>query len=179
MLERQERLIQQHANMIEELLQPKADTVSRPERHVEETSFHTHYNGLPIALTLHPTNIDQYDGTTDPQDHLDAFEASMLFHEATDPIMCPNESIRAYLDRFNTEAMKVYTISHEVAVHVLVMGLQQGLFRTELAKYTELIMEVLRSKAQQFNLEETHHIHTHTKPPNTSPLTGDQKTKTS
>ncbi|XP_019432678.1 PREDICTED: uncharacterized protein LOC109339659 [Lupinus angustifolius] len=165
--------------------------------------------------------MDQYDGTTDPQDHLDAFEASMLFHGATDPIMCrafpltlkkatlqwftrlapnsintwgtlaspfntrfiaskeqprslytlsgirqgSNESIRAYLDRFNTEAMKVRTLSPKVAVHVLVMGLQEGLFCTELAKYTDLTMEDLYSKAQQFiNLEETHHIHTHTEP---------------
>ncbi|XP_019432174.1 PREDICTED: uncharacterized protein LOC109339215 [Lupinus angustifolius] len=61
--------------------------------------------------------------------------------------------------------MKVRTLSSEVAVHVLVMGLQEGLFRTELAKYTDLTMEDLRSKAQQFiNLEETHHIHTHTEP---------------
>ncbi|XP_019447279.1 PREDICTED: uncharacterized protein LOC109350502 [Lupinus angustifolius] len=166
--------------------------------------------------------MDQYDGTADPQDHLDAFEASMLFHGATDLIMCrafpltlkkavlqwftrlapnsintwgtlasvfntrftaskeqprssytlsgirqgSNESIRAYLDRFNTEAMKVRTLSPEVAVHVLVMGLQEGLFRcTELAKDTDLTMEDLRSKAQQFiNLEETHHMHTHTEP---------------
>ncbi|KAF1868518.1 hypothetical protein Lal_00008327 [Lupinus albus] len=34
------------------------------------------------------TNIDQYDGTTDPEDHLDAFEASMFFHGASDPIIC-------------------------------------------------------------------------------------------
>ncbi|XP_019433535.1 PREDICTED: uncharacterized protein LOC109340324 [Lupinus angustifolius] len=165
--------------------------------------------------------MDQYDGTADPQDHLDAFEASMLFHGASDPIMCrafpltlkkaalqwftrlapgsvntwetlasvfntsftaskeqprssytlsgirqgSNESIRAYLDRFNTEAMKVRTLSPEVAVHVLVMGLREGLFRTELAKYTDLTMEDLRAKAQQFiNLEETHHMHTHTEP---------------
>ncbi|XP_019429376.1 PREDICTED: uncharacterized protein LOC109336977 [Lupinus angustifolius] len=77
----------------------------------------------------------------------------------------PNESIRVYLDRFNTKAMKIRTLSHEVAVHVLVMGLQEGLFRIELAKYTDLTMEDLRSKAQQFiNLEEPHHIHTHTEP---------------
>ncbi|XP_019430865.1 PREDICTED: uncharacterized protein LOC109338165 [Lupinus angustifolius] len=175
---------------------------------------------LPSHFTR-PTNMDQYDGTPDPQYHLNAFEASMLFHRATDPIMCrafpltlkkaalqwftclapnsintwgnlalafntrftaskeqprlsytlsgirqgSNESIRAYLDRFNTEAMKVHTLSPEVAVHVLVMGLQEGIFRTELAKYTDLTMEDLRSKAQQFiNLEETHHIHSHTEP---------------
>ncbi|CAL0328441.1 unnamed protein product [Lupinus luteus] len=61
--------------------------------------------------------------------------------------------------------MKVRTLSPEVMVHVLVMGLQQGLFRIKLAKYTDLTMEDLRSKAQQFiNLEETHNIHTHTEP---------------
>ncbi|XP_019429694.1 PREDICTED: uncharacterized protein LOC109337226 [Lupinus angustifolius] len=61
--------------------------------------------------------------------------------------------------------MKVRTLSPEVAVHVLVMGLQEGLFRIELAKYTDLTMEDLRSKAQRFiNLEETHHICTHTEP---------------
>ncbi|CAL0330120.1 unnamed protein product [Lupinus luteus] len=38
MLERQERLIQQQANMIEELRQPKADTVGRPESHTEEVN---------------------------------------------------------------------------------------------------------------------------------------------
>ncbi|XP_019432723.1 PREDICTED: uncharacterized protein LOC109339687 [Lupinus angustifolius] len=176
----------------------------------------------PLPSHFHrPTNMDQYDGTADPQDHLDAFEASMLFHGASNPIMSrafpltlkiaalqwftrlapnstntwetlasvfntrftaskeqprssytlsdirqgSNESIRAYLDRFNTEAMKVRTLSPEVAVHVLVMGLQEGLFCTELAKYTDLTMEDLRAKAQQFiNLEETHHMHTHTEP---------------
>ncbi|OIV93508.1 hypothetical protein TanjilG_21761 [Lupinus angustifolius] len=44
-----------------------------------------------------------------------------------------------------------------MAIHVLVMGLKDGFFRTELPKYNDLIMEDLHSKAQQFiNLEETH-----------------------
>ncbi|KAF1889998.1 hypothetical protein Lal_00025329 [Lupinus albus] len=41
---------------------------------------------IPQQLTR-PTNIDQYDGTTDPQDHLDNFEASMLFHGASHTII--------------------------------------------------------------------------------------------
>ncbi|KAF1891610.1 hypothetical protein Lal_00008038 [Lupinus albus] len=58
--------------------------------------------------------------------------------------------------RFNSEAMKVHTLSPDVATHVLIMCLRQGLFRTELAKYIDLTMEVLCSKAQQLiNLEET------------------------
>ncbi|CAL0328659.1 unnamed protein product [Lupinus luteus] len=253
MLERQERLIQEQAELIKQLQKPELKTTNPHERPIQEIhreesagesyipSYPTnqspnvphHHCGArhPFTSTImacplpshftRPTNIDQYDGTTDPQDHLDSFEASMLFHGATDPIMCrafpltlkkaalqwftrltpnsistwatlassfntrftaskeqprssytlsgirqvPQESIRAYLDRFNTEAMKVCTLSPEVVVHVLVMGLQEGLFRTELAKYTDLTMEDLRSKTQQFiNLEETHHIHNHPEP---------------
>ncbi|XP_019432841.1 PREDICTED: uncharacterized protein LOC109339779 [Lupinus angustifolius] len=247
MLERQERLIQQQADVIQELRQYKINPEDHSERPIHEsnreesasesrplsqpTPHHSCGARHPFTPTImayplpshfiRPTNMDQYDGTADPQDHLDAFEASMLFHGATDPIMCrafpltlkkaalqwftrlapnsintwetlalafntrftaskeqprssytlcgicqgSNEPIRAYLDRFNTEAMKVRTLSPEVAVHVLVMELQEGRFRTELAKYTDLTMEDLCSKAQQFiNLEETHHIHTHTEP---------------
>ncbi|XP_019427165.1 PREDICTED: uncharacterized protein LOC109335486 [Lupinus angustifolius] len=247
MLERQERIIQQQADVIQELHQSKINPKDHSERHVHEsnreelasesrppsqpTPHHSCGARHPFTPAImayplpshfnRPTNMDQYDGTADPQDHLDAFEASMLFHGATDPIMCrafpltlkkaalqwftrlapnnintwetlasafntrftaskkqqrssytlsgirqgSNESIRAYLDRFNTEAMKVHTLSSEVTVHVLVMGLQEGLFRTELAKYTDLTMEDFRSKAQQFiNLDETHHIHTHAEP---------------
>ncbi|CAL0305221.1 unnamed protein product [Lupinus luteus] len=46
MLEHQEQLIQQQANMIEELRQPKANTVSHPERHTKESS---------LFLNLYPT----------------------------------------------------------------------------------------------------------------------------
>ncbi|XP_019442290.1 PREDICTED: uncharacterized protein LOC109347006 [Lupinus angustifolius] len=220
MLERQERLIQQQADVIQELRQSKITlAITRSALFTKVT-----VKSQRASPTYHPNQsrtTPAYDGTADPQDHLDAFEASMLFHGATDPIMCrafpltlkkaalqwftrlapnsintwetlalafntrftaskeqprlsytlpgirqgPNESIRAYLDRFNTEAMKVRTLSPEVMVHVLVMGLQEGLFRTELAKYTDLTMEDLCSKAQQFiNLEETHYIHTHTEP---------------
>ncbi|XP_019462944.1 PREDICTED: uncharacterized protein LOC109361867 [Lupinus angustifolius] len=247
MLERQERLIQQQADIIQELRQSKINPGDHSERPIhesnrEESASESHLLSKPIPhhscgtrhpftptimaypLPSHftcPTNMDQYDGTADPQDHLDASEASMLFHGVADPIMCrafpltlkkaalqwftrlapniisawetlalafntrftaskkqprssytlsgirqgPHESIRAYLDRFNTEAMKVHTLSPEVVVHVLIVGLQEGLFRTELAKYTDLMMEDLRFKVQQFiNLEETHHIHTHTEP---------------
>ncbi|XP_019414563.1 PREDICTED: uncharacterized protein LOC109326325 [Lupinus angustifolius] len=247
MLERQERLIQQQADVIQELRQSKVNPEDHSERPIHEsnreesasesrppsqpTPHHSCGARHPFTPAImayplpshfnRPTNMDQYDGTADPQDHLDAFEASMLFHGTTDPIMCrafpltlkkaglqwstrlapnsintwgtlasafnsrftaskeqprssytlsgicqgSNESIWAYLDRFNTEAMKVRTLSPEVVVHVLVMGFQEGLFRTELAKYTDLTMEDLRSKAQQFiNLEEIHHIHTHTEP---------------
>ncbi|XP_019430077.1 PREDICTED: uncharacterized protein LOC109337537 [Lupinus angustifolius] len=247
MLERQERLIQQQADVIQELRHSKINPEDHSERPLHESNREESANEshppsqstphhscgarhpftpaimtYPLPSHFHrPTNMDQYDGTADPQDHLDAFEASMLFHGASNPIMCrafpltltkaalqwftrlapnnintwetlasifntrftaskeqprssytlsgirqgSNESIRAYLDRFNTEAMKVRTLSPEVAVHVLVMGLHEGLFRTELAKYTDLTMEDLRAKAQQFiNLEETHHMHTHTEP---------------
>ncbi|XP_019425073.1 PREDICTED: uncharacterized protein LOC109333948 [Lupinus angustifolius] len=166
---------------------------------------------LPKHLTC-PNNIDQYDGTTNPQDHLDALEASMLFHGATDSIMYrvfpltlkraallwfthptlnnidqwttlangfniwftasreqprstytlsgirhePHEPLRAYLDRSNTEAIKVCTLSLGMAVHILVTGMQDGLFMQELAKYSDLTKEDLRPKTQQFiNLEET------------------------
>ncbi|XP_019431618.1 PREDICTED: uncharacterized protein LOC109338767 [Lupinus angustifolius] len=250
MLERQERLIQQQTDVIQELRQSKIYPEDHSERPVHESNreesvsesrppsqptphhscgarhpFTPAIMAYPLPSQFNrPTNTGQYDGTAHPQDHLDAFEASMLFHGETNPIMCrafpltlkkakkaalqwftrlapnsinnwgtlasafntrftaskeqprssytlsgihqgSNESIRVYLDRFNTEAMKVRTISPKVAMHVLVMGLQEGLFRTELAKYTDLTMEDLCSKAQQFiNLEETHHIHTHTEP---------------
>ncbi|XP_019432574.1 PREDICTED: uncharacterized protein LOC109339570 [Lupinus angustifolius] len=133
---------------------------------------------LPKHLTR-TNNIDQYDGFTDPQDHLDAFEAYMLFHgwetlanrfnirftaskeqprssyTLSSIRQGQHESLRAYFNRFNMEAMKVHTLSPEVVVHILVTWLQDGLSRKELAKYSYLTMEDLRSKAQQFiNMEE-------------------------
>ncbi|KAF1883389.1 hypothetical protein Lal_00042301 [Lupinus albus] len=47
-----------------------------------------HPTPIPHTKNTRSTNIDQYDATIDPQDHLDTFEASILFHGASDLIMC-------------------------------------------------------------------------------------------
>ncbi|XP_019450636.1 PREDICTED: uncharacterized protein LOC109352906 [Lupinus angustifolius] len=220
MIQTQGQIIQQQAQLLAELRQHRPEPNNGPSRPVAdeqsaesvEASRNYYVFTTPKYLTR-PSNIEQYDGISDPRDHLDAFEASMIFHGATDPIMCqafpltlkrdvlhwftrlaPNsieqwatltngfnirfttsreqphssytlsdirqeshEPLRAYLDRFNLEAMMVRTLSLEVAVHILVTSLHDGLFRQEFAKYSGLTMEELRSKAQQFiNLEETH-----------------------
>ncbi|XP_019418541.1 PREDICTED: uncharacterized protein LOC109329322 [Lupinus angustifolius] len=186
---------------------------------------------MPLAR---PNNIDQYDGTLDPKDHLDTFEVTMLFHGASNPIMCwaypltlrcvdlqwfmrliPNsidqwstladkfnvqfttskelprssytlssirqglhETIYAYLNIFNVEAMKMCTLSPDVAVHLLVTGLQDALFTQELVKYSDVTMENLRSKALQFiNLEETHHIQSPTQHHEYRPSQEDKRSK--
>ncbi|KAF1865883.1 hypothetical protein Lal_00021112 [Lupinus albus] len=67
-----------------------------------------------------------------------------------------NESIRAYLDRFNEDAMKVHTLTPDVAGHPLGTGLRASLFKMELAKDNVDSMDDLHFMDQQFiNMEET------------------------
>ncbi|KAG8365105.1 hypothetical protein BUALT_Bualt18G0069600 [Buddleja alternifolia] len=103
-----------------------------------------------------PTNFkvpgESYDGTSDPRDHLESFQALMVFHGVTDAIKCRafsatlrksarmciqykkasthlmgvrqnnNESLRYFIQRFNKEALEVQDLDKSVALAALMNG---------------------------------------------------------
>ncbi|MED6149720.1 hypothetical protein PIB30_065300 [Stylosanthes scabra] len=111
----------------------------------------THFSPDVVKVRL-PRDFDKptdmkYDGTSDPQEHINAFEARMNLEGVSDAIRCKafsvslsgpamrvGESIRDYLDRFNKVLLEVNRSSAtpEVVSLCLIAGLLEGDFRTHL-----------------------------------------------
>ncbi|MED6172812.1 hypothetical protein PIB30_053405 [Stylosanthes scabra] len=85
----------------------------------------------------YPMEIEPYDGTTDPKHHLDAFENRILLlhEELHDPLEAPKnlpqsvldsakpeETLRSYLDRFNTECTQIEGLQSQATL----MALEEG-----------------------------------------------------
>ncbi|XP_061346999.1 uncharacterized protein LOC133292587 [Gastrolobium bilobum] len=60
------------------------------------------------------------------------------------------ESLRSFLDRFDKEALQVQGLDPKVQVHILLSGLRQGEFASELARHEITDLEEVREKAQEF-----------------------------
>ncbi|KAL0347724.1 UNVERIFIED_CONTAM: hypothetical protein Scaly_1788400 [Sesamum calycinum] len=95
--------------------------------------------------------ITKYDGTTDPQEHLSRFENATLLHRYTGRIKyrvfittfaratinCPRkegESLKEYLQRFNSASTEVPLATQEVKVDAFAQGRLDGDFFKSLSK---------------------------------------------
>ncbi|KAG8382902.1 hypothetical protein BUALT_Bualt05G0128000 [Buddleja alternifolia] len=67
-------------------------------------------NGLPDNFWA--PNITEYDGSSDPTEHLWKFENCALLHQYTDGGV--NEPLREYIRLFNTAAFEVPSANPEV-----------------------------------------------------------------
>ncbi|KAL0420377.1 UNVERIFIED_CONTAM: hypothetical protein Slati_3060600, partial [Sesamum latifolium] len=112
---------------------------------------------LPINCRT-PT-IAEYDGTTDPVEHLARFENAALLHRYTDGIKCcifkDNEPLKEYLQRFNTAALEVPSETQEVKANAFSQGLLDGNFFKSLAKKPVSKFDALLARAAMYiNMED-------------------------
>ncbi|KAL0451200.1 UNVERIFIED_CONTAM: hypothetical protein Slati_1098100 [Sesamum latifolium] len=131
--------------------------------------------------------IAEYNGTTDPQEHLSRFENVALLHRYTNGIKCrvfvttfdraaqqcrkhrktelslfsirqkEGESLKDYLQRFNTAALEVPSATQEVKASAFAQGLMDGDFFKSLAKKPATKFDVLLVRtAKYINMEDVH-----------------------
>ncbi|KAL0289408.1 UNVERIFIED_CONTAM: hypothetical protein Sradi_7074600 [Sesamum radiatum] len=115
--------------------------------------------------------ITEYDGTTDPQEHLSRFENAALLHRYTDGIKCQfasnkkhrktelslfsirqkeEESLKEYLLRFNMVALEVPSVTQKVNAGAFVQGLMDRDFFKSLAKKPATKFDVLLARAAKY-----------------------------
>ncbi|KAL0437587.1 UNVERIFIED_CONTAM: hypothetical protein Sradi_0466600 [Sesamum radiatum] len=111
-----------------------------------------------LPMNCRTPAIAEYDGTTDPMEHLSRFENAALLHQYTDRIKCRifittyaravqqwfnqlpagaignNELLKEYLQRFNAAALEVPSATQEVKASAFSQGLLDGDFFKSLAK---------------------------------------------
>ncbi|KAK4397419.1 hypothetical protein Sango_1578500 [Sesamum angolense] len=108
-----------------------------------------------------PSHLLAYDGTTDPTEHILKFENAALLHrKSTISLFGINleekETLRAYVQCFNTVILEVPTAHHEVLVSALTQGLCEGLlFKSLHKKPAADFLDVLARAEKYINLENT------------------------
>ncbi|KAL0458378.1 UNVERIFIED_CONTAM: hypothetical protein Slati_0465000 [Sesamum latifolium] len=112
--------------------------------------------------------ITEYDGTTDPLEHLARFENAALLHSSPVPEgfekqdsafllydKKDNEPLKEYLQRFNTAALEVPSATQEVKASAFSQGLLDGDFFMSLAKKVVSKFDALLARAAKYiNMED-------------------------
>ncbi|KAL0451239.1 UNVERIFIED_CONTAM: hypothetical protein Slati_1102000 [Sesamum latifolium] len=111
-----------------------------------------------------PSHLPAYDGTTDQAKHIRKFENAALLHSKKyqKSIISlfgakqeDNETLRAYVQHFNTTILKVLTAHQEVLVSAFTQGLCGGPFFESLAKKPVVdYLDVLTRAEKYMNLED-------------------------
>ncbi|KAL0420908.1 UNVERIFIED_CONTAM: hypothetical protein Slati_3113700 [Sesamum latifolium] len=137
--------------------------------------FHRDSDGGRTPDELPNPAIAEYDGTTDPMEHLSRFENVALLHRYTDGIKCrvfattfaraaqqwfnqlpkDNEPLKEYLQRFNAAALEVPSATQEVKASAFLQGLLDGDFFKSLAKKPVSKFDALLARAAKYiNMED-------------------------
>ncbi|KAL0416458.1 UNVERIFIED_CONTAM: hypothetical protein Slati_3477700 [Sesamum latifolium] len=132
-----------------------------------------------LSINCRTPTIAEYDGTTDPMEHLERFENAAILHRYTDGIKCrvfittfaraalrktelslfaiqqkDNEPLKEYLERFNTAAIEVPSATQEVKASAFLQGLLDGDFLKPLAKKRVSKFDALLARAANYiNME--------------------------
>ncbi|KAL0439156.1 UNVERIFIED_CONTAM: hypothetical protein Slati_2398600 [Sesamum latifolium] len=147
-----------------------------------------------LPLNCHTPAIAEYDGTTDPMEHLSRFENAALLHCYTDGIKYrvfvttfaraaqqwklrktklslfavrqkDDEPLKEYLQRFNAVALEVPAATQEVKASAFSQGLLDGDFFKSLAKKPVAKFDALLARAAKPEVLALTKRRTGTKPP--------------
>ncbi|KAG4909762.1 hypothetical protein JHK87_055878 [Glycine soja] len=121
-----------------------------------------------IPLGWKPLNLEQYDGTTDPDEHLDAFLTQVNLYTNDDSILChlfptslkgatltclphaDDESLRKFIDKFGRTVVQIQNLNHEVALHSMLLTLCPRKFIDSLCEKPLDSMDELRQRVKGY-----------------------------
>ncbi|XP_077234682.1 uncharacterized protein LOC143876885 [Tasmannia lanceolata] len=148
------RRIEEMGHRIEELAKDQGRPVSRAFS--SRTPFTDDVMSAPAPMGFKMPAIPQYDGTTDPVDHLETFRTLMLLHGASDGFLCrafPTTLTGAARD---WEALQVPDLDPSAATNALLAGARSNDFRRAVARRNPHSLADLMSGAEEYiSVEET------------------------
>ncbi|XP_077241626.1 uncharacterized protein LOC143882103 [Tasmannia lanceolata] len=148
------RRIEEMGHIIEELAKDQSRPMSRAFS--SRTPFTDDVMGAPAPRGFKMPAIPQYDGTTDPVDHLETFRTLMLLHGASDGFLCrafPTTLTGAARD---WEALQVPDLDPSAATNALLAGARSNDFRRAVARRNPHSLADLMSGAEEYiSVEET------------------------
>ncbi|KAL0307405.1 UNVERIFIED_CONTAM: hypothetical protein Sangu_3033200 [Sesamum angustifolium] len=116
--------------------------VSRPEvAQTQEHPFSTAILAEALPAGVKVSNLSEYDGTGDPQEHLDKFYAKIDWE---------NEPLRDYMERFVETVHEVPHVNHELLASIIQQNLLPGRFKESIAGKPPSTMENLLMRSQKY-----------------------------
>ncbi|XP_020209721.1 uncharacterized protein LOC109794690 [Cajanus cajan] len=101
----------------------------------------------PLSFGWKPLNIDRYDGTTDPDEHVDLY---ITLKQGDD------EPLRTFMKCFAGISVKIRNLNPEVALHATLMALKPGPFVDSLCRRPPSDMDELRAQVARYIQMEEH-----------------------
>ncbi|GKV48101.1 hypothetical protein SLEP1_g54937 [Rubroshorea leprosula] len=120
-----------------------------------------------IVLEPYPTGfripqLETYDGTKDPDDHLHAFYSCMQAQNASNALMCKifpstlrvkqrdGESLKNFMSRFNDAVLEVNSFDQAVGITAVISGLGHERFRDSLLKHPATTFSEVNDRSLKF-----------------------------
>ncbi|XP_020230856.1 uncharacterized protein LOC109811504 [Cajanus cajan] len=118
----------------------------------------------PLPFGWKPLNIDRYDDTTDPDEHVDLYVTQYTTsqpHYITSTALASlrqgdDEPLRAFMERFASVLVKIRNLNPEVSLHAMLMALKPGPFVDSLCRRSPPDMDELRARATGYIQIEEH-----------------------
>ncbi|XP_020224130.1 uncharacterized protein LOC109806160 [Cajanus cajan] len=118
----------------------------------------------PLPFGWKPLNIDRYDDTADPDEHIDLYvtqyATSQPYHVTSATLaslrQSDDELLRTFMECFASISVKIENLNPEVALHAMLMALKPGPFIDNLCRRPPVDMDELRALAAGYAQMEEH-----------------------
>ncbi|XP_073275381.1 uncharacterized protein [Primulina huaijiensis] len=155
-----------------------------------------------IPPNFRQSNIGEYDGHTDPEEHLGRFENAALLHQYSDGVRCrgflgtlvsskrhqrnylslfvmkqqESETLREFVQRFNNAALEIPSATPDIMISAFTQGLRGWEFFKSLVKKPPSTYDDLRARAEKYvNLEDAQRYRRREQRPGGSRMEGGER----
>ncbi|GKV52512.1 hypothetical protein SLEP1_g59090, partial [Rubroshorea leprosula] len=148
--------VTRHLDSLEKLVTEQRG--APPPHHNTDSISHP----LNTNITLEPypvgfkiPQLETYDGTKDPDDHLHAFYSCIrLMRKTTSKLLRvkqkDGESLKNYMSRFNDAVLEVSSFNQAMGIAAIIQGLQHERFRDSLIKHPAATFHEVNDRSLKF-----------------------------